>query len=77
MKLKSFFLKFTAFLTLGCFLFTNTFAYSGESVTFEYIKSNFFHLNGRAFMNGDPDLSNVRGDERFKELVKMMQDSRG
>jgi tetratricopeptide (TPR) repeat protein len=25
------------------------------------------------FMNGDPDLSNLRGDGRFKELIKMIQ----
>ncbi len=25
------------------------------------------------FMNGDPDLSNLRGDTRFKELVKMIR----
>lgn len=25
------------------------------------------------FMNGDPDLSNLRGDSRFKELIKMIQ----
>jgi len=25
------------------------------------------------FMNGDPDLSNLRGDNRFKALVKMIQ----